>query len=146
MPWFALPQTKDSDTIWQGLVTMLQISPVQIKDTHLINNKLPLAEILCGEWSNPAWPKTPNENTDNLVLQLSSQLNVNLKSREISRTGSGNHSLARSARFGLNSLAAPVKDYLKRASSWRVIRPSWKYTHRDLTPITNEIAYKARQL
>ena len=25
-------------------------SPVKVKDTHLMNNKLPPAEILCGEW------------------------------------------------------------------------------------------------
>ena len=27
-----------------------EISPVEVKDTHLMNNKLPPAEILCGEW------------------------------------------------------------------------------------------------
>ena len=27
-----------------------ETSPVKVKDTHLMNNKLPLAEILCGEW------------------------------------------------------------------------------------------------
>ena len=60
MPWFAMPQTKDSDTIWQ--VTYLakiaedasprrhaEISSVKVKDTHLMINKLPPAEILCGE-------------------------------------------------------------------------------------------------
>ena len=26
-----------------------EISPVEVKDTHLMNNKLPPAEILCGE-------------------------------------------------------------------------------------------------
>ena len=31
-----------------------EISPV--KDTHLMNNKLPPAEILCGEWKNPCPP------------------------------------------------------------------------------------------
>ena len=28
-----------------------EISPVKVKDTHLMNNKLPPAEILCGEWT-----------------------------------------------------------------------------------------------
>ena len=27
-----------------------EISPVKAKDTHLMNNKLPPADILCGEW------------------------------------------------------------------------------------------------
>ena len=27
-----------------------EISPVRVKDTHLMNDKLPPAEILCGEW------------------------------------------------------------------------------------------------
>ena len=27
-----------------------EISPVKVKDTHLMNNKLPPAEILCGDW------------------------------------------------------------------------------------------------
>ena len=27
-----------------------ETSPVKVKDTHLMNDKLPLAEILCGEW------------------------------------------------------------------------------------------------
>ena len=27
-----------------------ETSPVKVKDTHLMNNKLPPAEILCGEW------------------------------------------------------------------------------------------------
>ena len=27
-----------------------ETSPVKVKDTHLMNNKLPLTEILCGEW------------------------------------------------------------------------------------------------
>ena len=55
MPWFALPQTKDTDTIWQGLAEdapprrHAEISPVKIKDTRLMNNKLPPAENLCGE-------------------------------------------------------------------------------------------------
>ena len=30
-----------------------EISLVKVKETHLMNNKLPLAEILCGEWE--AW-------------------------------------------------------------------------------------------
>ena len=28
-----------------------EISPVKVKDTHLMNNKVPPAEILCGKWS-----------------------------------------------------------------------------------------------
>ena len=28
-----------------------EISPVKVKDTHLMNNKLLPAEILCGKWS-----------------------------------------------------------------------------------------------
>ena len=28
-----------------------EISPVKVKDTHLMNNKLPPAEILCGDWA-----------------------------------------------------------------------------------------------
>ena len=27
-----------------------ETSPVKVKDTHLMNNKLPPAEILCGDW------------------------------------------------------------------------------------------------
>ena len=27
-----------------------ETSPVKVKDTHLMNNKLPPADILCGEW------------------------------------------------------------------------------------------------
>ena len=27
-----------------------ETSPVKFKDTHLMNNKLPPAEILCGDW------------------------------------------------------------------------------------------------
>ena len=29
-----------------------ETSPVKVKDTHLMNNKLPPAEILCGEWQS----------------------------------------------------------------------------------------------
>ena len=29
-----------------------EISPVKVKDTHLMNNKLSPAEILCEEWAN----------------------------------------------------------------------------------------------
>ena len=56
MPWFALPQTKDSDTICQWIAEdasprrHAEISPVNVKDTHLMNNKLPPAEIPCEEW------------------------------------------------------------------------------------------------
>ena len=63
MPWFALPQTKDSDAIWQGLSQNSRVkiakgasprrhaetSPVNVKDIHLMNKKLPPAEILCGD-------------------------------------------------------------------------------------------------
>ena len=28
-----------------------ETSPVKVKDTHLMNNKLPPAEILCGDWA-----------------------------------------------------------------------------------------------
>ena len=60
MSWFALPQAKTSDTIWQGLDKIAhnvsprrhaEISPVKVKDTYLMKNKLPPAEILCGEWA-----------------------------------------------------------------------------------------------
>ena len=59
MPCFALPQTKDSDIIWQGLAKIAngasprrhaKISPVKVKDTHLMNNKLLPPGILCWEW------------------------------------------------------------------------------------------------
>ena len=55
MPWFAFPQTKDSDTnlakIAEGASRRHgDISPVTVKDTHLMNNKLSPAENLCGEW------------------------------------------------------------------------------------------------
>ena len=57
MPWFALSHTKSSDTIWQAKIAEdasprrhAEISPVKVKDTHLMNNKLPPADILCGEW------------------------------------------------------------------------------------------------
>ena len=29
-----------------------ETSPIKVKDTHLMNNKLPPAEILCGDWLN----------------------------------------------------------------------------------------------
>ena len=32
-----------------------EISPVKVKNTHLMNNKLPPAQILCGEWSHMGW-------------------------------------------------------------------------------------------
>ena len=62
MPWFALPQTKDSDTIDKGLTKIAEgasprrhaeTSPVKVKDTRLVNNMLPPAEILCGDWIGP---------------------------------------------------------------------------------------------
>ena len=33
-----------------------ETSSVKVKDTHLMNNKLPPAEILCGEWDD--WPQS----------------------------------------------------------------------------------------
>ena len=35
-----------------------ETSPVKVKDTHLMNNKLPPAEILCGDWASD-WLSTP---------------------------------------------------------------------------------------
>ena len=58
MPWFALPQPK---TVTQSDKRLAKIaesasprrhaetSPVKAKDTYLMNNKLPPAEILCGD-------------------------------------------------------------------------------------------------
>ena len=60
MPSFALPQTKDSDKSDKGLAKIVEgasshrhaeTSPLKVKDTHLMNNKLPPAEILCGDWT-----------------------------------------------------------------------------------------------
>ena len=59
MPWFALPQTKTVTQSDNGIAKIAEgassrrhaeTSPVKVKDTHLMNNKLPPAEILCGDW------------------------------------------------------------------------------------------------
>ena len=39
-----------------------ETSPVKVKDTHLMNNKLPPAYILCGEWLMFAIPCYIHEN------------------------------------------------------------------------------------
>ena len=36
-----------------------ETSPVKVKDTHLMNNKLPPAEILCGDWCPSPYTPTP---------------------------------------------------------------------------------------
>ena len=46
-----------------------ETSPVKVKDTHLMNNKLPPAEILCGDWCG-TWRKGPGQSSCN-VLSIS---------------------------------------------------------------------------
>ena len=50
MPWFALPQTKDKIAEGASSRRHAQTSPVKVRETHLMNNKLPPAEIVCEEW------------------------------------------------------------------------------------------------
>ena len=46
-------------------------SPIKVKDTHLMNNKLPLAEILCGECSrgNDNDNDNDNDNEKNFIAK-----------------------------------------------------------------------------
>ena len=62
MPWFSLPQGQGTVTQYdKGLVKIAEdasprrhaeISLFKVKDIHLMNNKLPPAEIRCGECSS----------------------------------------------------------------------------------------------
>ena len=46
-------------------------SLVQVKDTHLMNNKMPPAEILCGEWINdPYFQYQPKVSQDACLVQI----------------------------------------------------------------------------
>ena len=60
MPWFALPQATTVTQSDKGLAKIAEgasprryaeTSPVKVKDTHLMNNKLPPAEIFSGDCS-----------------------------------------------------------------------------------------------
>ena len=47
-----------------------EISPVKVKDTHLLNNKLPPAEILCGEWPTTEQHYSANTAISTTVAKL----------------------------------------------------------------------------
>ena len=55
-----------------------EISPVKVKDTHLMNNKLPPAEILCIEWQHwlPGNMHRWLHMTSSLALRLKHNHNV----------------------------------------------------------------------
>ena len=99
--------------------------------------------------SNPAWPETPDENTDNLVLQLSSQLNVNLQPWEISRS----HRVEKPQPGKIRPIWVKFIGYCFRERLFKACKLlkghqtiEKVYINKDLTTITNEIAYTARQL
>ena len=99
--------------------------------------------------SNPAWPETPDENTDNLVLQLASQLNVNLQPWEISRShrvgkpypGKIRPVLVKFIGYRSRERLFKARKLLKNHQTLKKV-----YINEDLTKTTNELAYKARQL
>ena len=102
-------------------------------------------DVLC--ISNPACPGTTDEKTDNLVLQLSTQLNVNLQPWEIYRS----HNVGKPQPGKIRPKWVKFIGYCSRERLFKACKLlkglqtiGKVYINKDLTTITYEKAYKAR--
>ena len=99
--------------------------------------------------TNPAWPESQDENTDELVLKLAQDLGVDIQPWEISRS----HRVGVPRRGKTRTVLVKFIGYRPRE---RLYKARWDlkdidslknvYINEDLTKATSELAYKARML